>query len=297
MPFYEGRSVNTQERPDDEENAKQYKLEQEQRRRERELRKHKRLRDTANALGDRDEELRQKRIIRAKGKKLRGFIDEHGLTRNKLRERNMTKIDAPSTKDKLQVSLDPLKQEGEKATIPPSMVGNYDDFEPLAISEIERKAFVDLYVKTKQTGFEHAIVITSDGKSKEFHSELENKVGIDLSDFDDTTLKIYHSHTNDTLPSRTDFAKLLSDKVSEIGVVTWNGDIFTVSIDNGWLPSIDEFTEFIDTVTHEVNFSLMEEPDFYNWSINERNYMGIREQAYRIARHYEWTIRGGGLDE
>lgn len=87
VPFYEGRSVNTQKRPSDAENARQYKLEQEQRRKERGLRKYKRLRDTANVLGDREEELRLKRIIRAKGKELRGFIDEHGLTRQKLRER------------------------------------------------------------------------------------------------------------------------------------------------------------------------------------------------------------------
>lgn len=89
-------------------------MEQEQRRRERELRKHKRLRDTANALGDREEELRQKRIIRAKGKKLRGFIDEHGLTRNKLRERNMTKVKPHTRISGAELNKDAISKAKEK---------------------------------------------------------------------------------------------------------------------------------------------------------------------------------------
>jgi len=33
------------------------------------------------------------------------------------------------------------------------------------------------------------------------------------------------------------------------------------------------------------------------WSLEERNYMAIKEQAYRIARNYGWTIEGGRMDE
>ena len=45
-----------------------------------------------------------------------------------------------------------------------------------------------------------------------------------------------------------------------------------------------------------VDFEIMEHPNFYDWTVEERNYMAIREQAFRITQHYGWTMEGGRID-
>ena len=51
-----------------------------------------------------------------------------------------------------------------------------------------------------------------------------------------------------------------------------------------------------DGISEQVNRDMIDDPDFFDWSIEERNYMAIREQAYRIARYYGWTLEGGRID-
>lgn len=85
--FFEGLSENLQEEFDESENAKRYKLEQQQRQYERELRKLKRERDIAKLTGDEDAARMANAKVRAKSKQLRDHIEKHELRRSKVRER------------------------------------------------------------------------------------------------------------------------------------------------------------------------------------------------------------------
>ena len=88
VPFYEGKSINNEEEIDVSENARRYKLEQKQRRKERELRKTKRQRDVAKAIGDEKGYKEAQQKARRQSKDLREFIEDNGLRRSKVRERN-----------------------------------------------------------------------------------------------------------------------------------------------------------------------------------------------------------------
>lgn len=88
VPFYEGKSINNEEEIDVSENAHRYKLEQKQRRKERELRKTKRQRDVAKAIGDEKGYKEAQQKARRQSKDLREFIEDNGLRRSKVRERN-----------------------------------------------------------------------------------------------------------------------------------------------------------------------------------------------------------------
>ena len=67
-------------------------------------------------------------------------------------------------------------------------------------------------------------------------------------------------------------------------------------IGDGEKPSIEVFDSVVVDIAREVNRDIMSDPDFFNWSISERNFMAIREQAYRISREFGWTLEGGRID-
>ncbi len=87
--------------------------------------------------------------------------------------------------------------------------------------------------------------------------------------------------------------KLTIENVSEIGVITANGDIYTVSVGSGERPSEEEFDAVEKQIEKEANAAIMEYPDFWEWTPPQRNYMAIREKTYLIARHFGWTMKGG----
>ena len=100
---------------------------------------------------------------------------------------------------------------------------------------------------------------------------------------------------NVTPPSKEDLLWLTNENVDEIGVIASNGDVFIVRRGDGDIISAREFLEISSQIDAEVNLELMNDPDFINWTIQERNYMGIREQFFRIARYFKWHIAGGRL--
>ncbi|MGI6579929.1 MAG: phage minor capsid protein [Saccharofermentanales bacterium] len=87
--FIPGKSIFKPIEYDETANANRYKQEQKQRRYERELRKTKRQRNAASALGDEDEAKRLNQKARLQSQRLRNHIDEHDLRRSKVRERPM----------------------------------------------------------------------------------------------------------------------------------------------------------------------------------------------------------------
>lgn len=190
-----------------------------------------------------------------------------------------------------------LYQSVELAKIPDSMEGNFNDFHELYLSKEDYNSFKVLHEKSLETGYEHGQVILQNGEVLERCSNMQNRVDMAYSHLNETGLKLYHSHTNDTIPSKEDLKTLLDPKVAVIGNVTRNGDVYRAYVGNGWVPSKEEFDSFVKSIYHEVNLTIREIPEFEGWTLEERNYMIFREQSYRIARNFEWTIEGGKLDD
>lgn len=188
-----------------------------------------------------------------------------------------------------------MRQFGEGATPPKEYDGVFDDFAELNLTKSEAEALSTVWSKAKETGNEHGIVIENGVVSKLTTSGLPDAVKIPLDDYGNN-LTIIHSHTNATPFSAADFQKLLDKKVDKIGVIGYNADAYMAYVGNGERPNPKEFAEVAESIGNSVNFELLDHPDFYYWSVEERNYMAIREQAYRIAQHYGWTLEGGRID-
>ena len=109
-------------------------------------------------------------------------------------------------------------------------------------------------------------------------------------------LTILHSHTNATTFSAVDFQKFVDKRVDKIGVIGYNNDVFVAQVGYGERSTLEDFAEAIKTISREADLEIMEHPNFFDWSIEERNYMAIREQAFKICRHYGWIIEGGRID-
>jgi hypothetical protein len=58
---------------------------------------------------------------------------------------------------------------------------------------------------------------------------------------------------------------------------------------------MDEFDTAVNRIARETDTDLFDMPNFQNWTIDEKNYIGIREQSYRIARNFKWKMEGGLL--
>ena len=189
-----------------------------------------------------------------------------------------------------------LKQEWEEAAPPKENDGVFDDFAELNLSREENNALRELQSLSALSGYEYCIII-ADGKASEpMTSESKNSVGFLLDQYPGR-VTLLHSHTNATPPSVSDLRMLLNEKVEKIGSIGYNGDCYIAYNDYGYIPSLDEFNDVVKDISKEVDRELKYDPNFYNWSFPERNYMAIREQAYRIVRYFEWTMEGGRIDE
>ena len=190
-----------------------------------------------------------------------------------------------------------LRQTEAKVAIPSSYDGNFDDFRPLELDEDEVESLRGLNRLARENGYEYAQVLFEDHAGEPFTSGYPDRVRIKLDEIPGNDLRLFHCHTNDTPLSREDFSYLCSERVLEVGNVAINGDAFVVRVGNGWRPSPEQFERDTIQIANEVNLDMPRNPDFDSWSIPERNYMAIREQAYRIAAHYEWELMGGSIDE
>ena len=75
--------------------------------------------------------------------------------------------------------------------------------------------------------------------------------------------------------------------------------MFVASIGDGWRPSIEEYWEIASQISHDVNVDVMSNPFAYgltdDHTFEEINYVAIREQAFRIARYFKWSLMAGRL--
>lgn len=172
---------------------------------------------------------------------------------------------------------------------------DFSDYEPLTMTDIEKVAMRELNELSKKTGKEYACAIIEGRKSDPFSDNYNDKVRIPAEYLQKEGVKLYHSHTNTTPPSRDDLKFLTNPCVEEIGVITIEGDIYTISRGNGELISDEEFMKETEIIAYQADFELIGHAEFYDWTVTQRNYMGIREQFYQICRRFGWTMRGGRI--
>ena len=187
-------------------------------------------------------------------------------------------------------------QESKKVSIPASAQGNFDDFSMLTISEEDKKELIGLRQLSETTGYEHAVIKLSNGTINRLTSCLSAKVEITISSDDGSGIQIFHSHTNVTPLSGGDFRFLCNEQVDAVGNIAINGDTCICRIGNGIRPTEDEFNEDKKRIAKEVDSDMLEMAIEHNWTPEETTYMAIKEQAFRIARHYEWELEGGRLE-
>ncbi len=186
-------------------------------------------------------------------------------------------------------------QEGEIITIPPFMEGSFDDCHQLTISDEDRKTFQNIHDKVSKTGCEYGEIITSKGKIP-CESADSGKVVMDTSSIDEYGLKLYHGHTNDTIPSQKDLSRFVYDeKVDTIGVITQNRDIFVVTVGDGYIPTESEYWKIANNARHYAETSVISKYNIGNLSEKQIEYLIIREKNIEIIRQFGWRIEGGKL--
>lgn len=187
-----------------------------------------------------------------------------------------------------------VAQEGQNAKIPKSLEGNFDGFDDLNLTAEERKTMIELRKKADQNDVEYVKVLYTDRDSTISTSGIYGRVGYTI-DVDASNVKLYHSHTNDTLQSSEDLKKLTDIRINEVGVVTKNGDVFTVEIGDGFRPSAEEFEAAQKHIIDMATENAKNTDGFWEMSLEERNYLFIREKAFFTAREFGWRMRGGKL--
>ena len=186
-------------------------------------------------------------------------------------------------------------QEGGMVTIPPFMEGNFEDCHPLSITDEERDVFKRIHEEVAKRGCEYGEIITSGGNIP-CESNKESSVLMRTDNIDEYGLKLYHGHTNDTPPSEKDLFRFVSDeKVDEIGVLTRNGDIFTVTLGDGYIPSEAEFQRVATDAATFARRYVVDNYDLSKLSEKEVEYLFIRTKNIEIIQQLGWRIEGGKI--
>ena len=173
--------------------------------------------------------------------------------------------------------------------------GFLDDFDPLNLSEDEREKLRQLYYLSREQKFEFAVSKSDSGFSALFTSREENAVSIPTDWYSNGIISLYHSHTNGTLFSEKDFTFLFSGQVDKIVLVNSFGFVFVAHIDNGIIPTLDEYSDAVAEIMSSVSEDLFTRCDFWEWSEEKKFYEREKEISYRIARHFKWKYEGGAL--
>ncbi len=193
--------------------------------------------------------------------------------------------------------LSKMEQSGTGSMSPPKAFdGDFSDFEELSLTKAEETTFRELVNSSKSSGVEYGAIIQAGETGELITSNDANGVRFDKSKLKPGS-HLLHSHTNGSPLSIQDLSLLLDERVESIGNISYNGDVFRVSAGYGVRPTVEEYMSIKEEVSRQATTDIMEHPDFYDWTIEERNYMAIREQMYLLARRFGWTIEGGRLFE
>ena len=188
-----------------------------------------------------------------------------------------------------------MKQEESRATPPLGYEHNFTDFQELNLSNDEKEIFKRLQEISKRDGYEYGTIVKN-GIAGDFKTSNDvNKVLIPDEEITQAHSSLFHTHTGKIPLSAADLRRLLNQNVDKVGVVTYNGDVFTVEIGDGWRPTLEEFIEDEAIIRQSVDIDMMEQAYLNNWSPDELTYMCIREQLYRMGIRYGWKVEGGLL--
>ena len=178
----------------------------------------------------------------------------------------------------------------------------FKDFKELSLMEREKEVLESLHKKSRADGFEHgAIIIAGDSNIYKFSSKLKDKVRIPereihlINSAIEKSVHLFHSHTNITPHSTVDFEWLLNKNIDRVSVISYNKDVFSVWVGDGWIPTKNEFEDITLSIKGKTRIDVLNLPEFDDLTIGERNNAAIREQAFQIARHFKWTMEGGSL--
>ncbi len=187
------------------------------------------------------------------------------------------------------------RQEGFEPVIPEKYRDDFTDFEPLTLEPEEKEALAGLRRLSDESGFEYGQAKTEKGFSKVFTSSIDNGVEVPKEFLDGRSVRLFHAHTNVTPLSGMDFRLLTNPGVNRMTVIASNGDVFSVCVGDGDRPTAGEFDDVMGWLRNDVDVGMVDWPEYFDWTPQELNYMSIREQAFRIARHFKWRLEGGKL--
>lgn len=188
-------------------------------------------------------------------------------------------------------------KEDSTISIPKKYLNNYDDFDKLSLSNLEKKVYLNLNNLSLRNDKEAIQVFYEGGNTEIILSVEHDKVMIPKEISDKEHIRIYHSHTDISPMSRTDMLKMYIKNVEKIGCVSINGDIFEIEISNGYKPNnYYEFDRNISKIYNEIGSEIVMNPD-NGMTDSENSYYLIRETMYRVSRYYKWTIKGGNIHE
>ena len=132
-------------------------------------------------------------------------------------------------------------------------------------------------------------------KSEAFTSCDRNRVRIPPPVLDRESVSLYHAHTNNTIFSVRDLKLLLRPNVDKISVIAVSSNTAVVLTGSGYRPDEEEFLQVTGEIQRAVPYELANDPDFYEWTQEERVSRLFHEQAFQIARYFKWTLEGGAI--
>lgn len=188
-----------------------------------------------------------------------------------------------------------MKLEEGVSQVPKKYDGNFEDFSELSFTKSEREQLLELRKLSDDSGFEYGSIVYKGGTVSAYTSGYNNKLEIAEEVLQQKEIHLYHSHTNDTLLSLKDLQLLTHENIDRVSVIAKNGDMFSAYVGEGVKATLEEFNEFTQTREFEQGLlnTIMADPDFAEWTPEQRFYMMVREQAYQVARNFGWTLEGG----
>ena len=194
-----------------------------------------------------------------------------------------------------RVSINASKNEGD-ALQPKELRGDYNDYNPLDISEEKKNDLRELRKLALETDEEQGLAIYQGGKTDIQTNHDHNNVTIRFPKSTEH-VEIYHSHTDDSVLSTRDIKEtVLKKNVDRDCVISKNGDIWVIDYTGGIRPDTKELDNAIDMCWRRAMQDLKDDPAFPEWTYEERYYMLGRETMLRLARLFEWNIMGGNID-
>lgn len=186
------------------------------------------------------------------------------------------------------------KQAGDTVQ-PESIRRNYDDFQPLEITDEVREELRELNRLAEKTDVEHGFSRYPGGKTETHTDNDHDKVNIPVPK-EGKHVELYHCHTDDSVLSPEDFKTVLDTRIDRQCVISRNGDVWLVDYSNGIRPTKQELEAAFDMCESEAERTVKEDPGYNGWSFEERYYMRGRERMYRLGRLFEWRVMGGHID-